>query len=89
MSLWRPEEGARSPGLEGTVAVAPRWECRELSSGPVEEHQCSDLQSSQPQHPTFDFCAPALSSMQEAVMLRLISLVSPSKPFLSIVTVRL
>lgn len=46
MSLWRPAEGARSPGLEGTVAVASRWECRELSSGPVEEHQCSDLQSS-------------------------------------------
>lgn len=52
--------------------------------------RCSDLQSSQPQRPTliFDFSV-RLSSVQEAVMLRLISLGSPFKPSLSIVTVRL
>lgn len=55
MCLWRPEEGARFLGLEGTGVVSLLMECWELSSGPVDEHQCSDLQSSQPQHPTFDF----------------------------------
>lgn len=51
----------------------------------MEEHQCSDLQNSQPQHLTFDFSV-SLSSVQEAVMLRLISLVLPFKPSLLIVT---